>query len=203
MRRTGVFSLLVAFAVLPLSGAFVWAGAASEPEEQASGTMAATGMYNEAPMLAKLVASGDLPPVDDRLPEVPKVHHMIESVGRYGGELRAFAVTDNIWENDLQGQFGSSLFRRPIDNPFGVEGDLAQGYEFNEERTVMTIHLRKGLKWSDGTPYTSEDIRFMLEDYRWHSDLRGGSTYYGVDSVEVVDDFTIRLHSPTGSATYR
>ena len=38
----------------------------------------------------------------------------------------------------------------------------------------------------------------MLEDYRWHSDLRGGSTYYGVDSVEVGDAFTIRLHRPDG-----
>ena len=108
MRRTGVSSLLVAFAALLLSGGTVWAGAASEPEEEASATMVVAGKYNEAPILAKLVAAGDLPPVDDRLPEVPKVHHMIESVGRYGGELRAFAVTDNIWENDLQGQFGSS-----------------------------------------------------------------------------------------------
>ena len=172
MKQTGVSSLLVTVAVLLLSGGTVWAGAASEPEEEASTTMVAAGKYNEAPMLTKLVAAGDLPPVDDRLPEVPKVHHMIESVGRYGGELRAFAVTDNIWENDLQGQFGSSLFRRPIDNPFGVEGDLAEGHQINDERTIMTVFLRKGLKWSDGTPYTSEDIRFMLEDYRWHPDLQ-------------------------------
>ena len=94
MRRWGVCSLLVAFAALLLSGAIVWACGASEPEEQACGAMVATGKYNEAPMLAKLVAAGDLPPVDDRLPEVPKVHHLIESVGRYGGELRAFAVTE-------------------------------------------------------------------------------------------------------------
>ena len=198
MRRTGISVLLVTLAALLLSVGAVWAGGASEPEAEMSGAMVSTGKYNEAPMLAQLVAAGELPPVDDRLPEVPKVHHMIESVGRYGGELRAFAVTDNIWENDLQGQFGSSLFRRPLDDPFGIEGDLAEGAEINPERTIMTVLLRKGLKWSDGTPYTSEDVRFMLEDYHWHPELRGGSGYYGIDSVEIVDDFTLRFHSPDG-----
>ena len=58
MKQTGVSLLLVTFAVLLLSGGTVWAGAASEPEEEASATMVAAGKYNEAPMLTKLVAAG-------------------------------------------------------------------------------------------------------------------------------------------------
>ena len=41
--------------------------------------------FREAPMLARLVAQGKLPPVEDRLPENPLVLHPIESIGRYGG----------------------------------------------------------------------------------------------------------------------
>jgi peptide/nickel transport system substrate-binding protein len=41
--------------------------------------------YNEAPMLAEMVASGDLPPVGERLPAEPMVVPPIESIGQYGG----------------------------------------------------------------------------------------------------------------------
>ena len=45
-------------------------------------------MYNEAPMLADMVAAGDLPPVEERLPDNPLVLEPFEEIGTYGGTLR-------------------------------------------------------------------------------------------------------------------
>ena len=42
------------------------------------------GKYGEAPMLAALVAAGELPPVDDRLPANPFVREVEQEIGTYG-----------------------------------------------------------------------------------------------------------------------
>lgn len=44
--------------------------------------------YEEAPMLKKIVESGSLPSVDNRLPEDPLVVEPLESIGQYGGTWR-------------------------------------------------------------------------------------------------------------------
>src|SRR6188768_1395080 len=44
--------------------------------------------YQQAPMLDAKVQAGELPPVDERLPETPFVETMVEGVGKYGGTLR-------------------------------------------------------------------------------------------------------------------
>ena len=51
----------------------------------------ASGTYNEAPMLAKMVANGELPPVDERLPVEPMVLEVAE-IGNYGGTFFVFAT---------------------------------------------------------------------------------------------------------------
>ncbi len=44
--------------------------------------------YSEAPMLADMVAAGDLPPVEERLPEDPMVIKPLGEIGKYGGTWR-------------------------------------------------------------------------------------------------------------------
>ena len=54
--------------------------------------------YNEAPMLAAKVAAGELPPVEERLPENPLVLPVIEQIGRYGGTWRrAYSGMSDRW----------------------------------------------------------------------------------------------------------
>ncbi|MCB0180114.1 MAG: hypothetical protein KDI62_17905, partial [Anaerolineae bacterium] len=43
------------------------------------------GVFNEAPSLAALVDSGDLPPVEERLPDNPLIIPVVEQIGTYGG----------------------------------------------------------------------------------------------------------------------
>src|SRR5690606_9875292 len=103
--------------------------------------------FNEAPMLAELVASGDLPPVEERLPVNPLVIEPTEMIGEYGG----------IWRRAFTGPGDRQNYERVI-NDYTIFWDagatevrprLAHKWEANEDSSVWTIYLREGLKWSD------------------------------------------------------
>ena len=98
MTRKALLGLIVALA-LPVAA---FAGGDSEQAESDDGAMAvevATGQYRESPLLTQLVASGDLPPVDERLPVRPLVLEPLaeagETVGRYGGTLSVTGLDPN------------------------------------------------------------------------------------------------------------
>ena len=93
--------VFVAFLGALLVPAALFAGATGEgaATEAGSGAEAAApmGKYSQSPMLDALVASGDLPPVDERLPDAPMVvgpgtlipdYNLDWRVGKYGGTLR-------------------------------------------------------------------------------------------------------------------
>ena len=60
--------------------------------------------YQEAPMFEKLVAEGKLPPVEERLPENPRVLTPIDSIGRYGGTAHVFSNSQFwLWSGEMVG----------------------------------------------------------------------------------------------------
>ncbi|NLO82130.1 MAG: ABC transporter substrate-binding protein, partial [Clostridiales bacterium] len=117
----------------------------------------------EAPMLKELVDAGKLPPVEERLPvkEDIMIEQVVEEIGQYGGEWRLpWQGIDDKWR---VGKFTEEpLFRFRQDGK-GVEPNVAKGYEVNEDATEYTIYLRKGIKWSDGHPFTADDVIFYWE----------------------------------------
>ncbi len=158
---------------------------------------AAGGAYHEAPMLAAKVAAGTLPALEARLPSDPLVKDTVDAIGSYGGTIRVLATSSGPY-NDLQGGLeGANLFRIAADG-ITTAPNLARGYEVSRDNTTFTIHLRPGVKWSDGQPFTSEDIRFMYEDMHFNEKVRTWNFFTQVKSVEVVDDLTIRLKAPEG-----
>lgn len=110
------------------------------------------GQYNEAPMLAELVAKGELPPVDQRLPTNPTVVEVVDRVGNYGGVMRRGfkGVSDRWGPTKVQ---DSSIIR--YDLALAKHPDLIDSWEINEDASQCTLHLREGLKWSDGTDFNS------------------------------------------------
>jgi peptide/nickel transport system substrate-binding protein len=118
--------------------------------------------YKEAPELADMVASGELPPVDERLPETPLVTTPVESVGKYGGTLH----TASWWPEagNVQLYFATDAPIKWKADLTGYEAAQIESFEWSDDGLTFTMHLRKGMKWSDGEPYTTDDWKFMWED---------------------------------------
>ena len=157
--------------------------------------------YGKSPMLATQVAAGDLPPVQDRLPENPRVIAIDGSkIGTYGGEFRDPFVGDSFWSS----QMIYYISRRGLVNwnqSFtDWEPNIAESVDVNADATVYTFHLRKGLKWSDGVPFTSDDVLFAINDVMGNDELNGGSFPAGflrpgtaAPLAEKIDDYNFTI----------
>ncbi len=157
--------------------------------------------YNEAPMLAELVKAGKLPPVEDRLPEDPLVMPVAEEIGQYGGTWRrAYKGISDRWGTEKIVVENLLMWRMPEGGSISVGLNAVSKWEASPDASEYTWYLRKGIKWSDGTPLlASTDAKFWYEDL-YNTDL--ASTYGVSDTkmvinekkmvVDVVDDFTIK-----------
>jgi len=117
----------------------------------------------EAPMLAKLVAEGKLPPVDERMPVAADImiQEVVEEIGQYGGDWKmGWKGSADKWGVGQPTEEALFRFNKEGNK---VEPNVAKGYEVNEDSTVFTIHLREGMKWSDGAPFTTDDVLFYWE----------------------------------------
>jgi peptide/nickel transport system substrate-binding protein len=117
---------------------------------------------NESPMLAERVAAGELPPVEERLPENPLVVEPVEQIGQYGGTWR-FPTRRGDWTLFARNIAYENLVRW---NPEWTEviPNVAESVEINEDSTQFTFSLRPGMRWSDGEPFTADDILFWYEN---------------------------------------
>ncbi|MFO7697661.1 MAG: ABC transporter substrate-binding protein, partial [Anaerolineae bacterium] len=107
-------------------------------------------------MLAEKVAKGELPPVDERVPEEPLVIEPYESIGQYGGTLTFGGPSTNIYAYEGVHVIGWVNWLRISKDTGSGNPNVVKGYEISDDLTQVTCFMRKGLKWSDGTPLTSE-----------------------------------------------
>ncbi len=113
-------------------------------------------------MLAARVARGELPPVDDRLPEEPAVVEPVNGIGKYGGSWRR--VTMGLGDIQLRNRMGYEPLVRWDRTGRQVVPGLAKRWEVLDGGKTYVFHLRRGLKWSDGHPLTADDFLFYFED---------------------------------------
>ena len=160
-------------------------------------------MYSEAPMLAEMVAAGELPGVCDRLPESPLVlssgvllpeSYVVPEIGTYGGEL---IMT---WQNNVV--MKETLFNTQNRDDNTLSPNIIEEFTYNDDASEYTFKLRAGHKWSDGAPVTTEDVRFAYEDVISNEELRpsipgylltGGIPTGNAAALEVVDDTTFKF----------
>ncbi|KAA3509651.1 ABC transporter substrate-binding protein [Agrobacterium rosae] len=119
--------------------------------------------FQQAPNLDEKVKAGKLPSVNERLPEHPFVETMVDGVGKYGGTLRT-TILANGDQYNLTRTIANELLVRWDPKWSKVEPSLAEKFTASEDATTYTFTLRKGLKWSDGQPFTVDDILFWYED---------------------------------------
>lgn len=119
--------------------------------------------FNEAPQLAELVKAGKLPPVDQRIPAEPMVIKPLNETGKYGGTWRRAFTGPGDVENANRINASDKLFFWNADGS-KIVPSVAKAYELSEDGKTYTLHLRKGMKWSDGAPFTADDFVFWFED---------------------------------------
>ena len=157
----------------------------------------------ESPMLKKMVDEGKLPPLEERLPENPLVENPVSEVGKYGGKLvlgTAFFLDDERLPSRVD-RNGFFQFSYPFPAQGPIKPNLAESWEWNDDGTKLTINLRKGIKWSDGEPFTTEDVIFFMEDivndekvaYIWFYESNFYDAEGNFPKITKIDDNTIEF----------
>lgn len=191
----GALWLLPALAASAAGGAGE-EGAAAEAEAATAGA-AMGSQYQEAPMLAALVAAGELPPVDERLPLEPPVAYFAadDEIGSYGGTLTVFHTGINPWADlGYETEIGGYVMRANPDSGV-VEPLLVRRAELAADATSVTFYLREGLKWSDGHPLTADDFVFMYEDAHWNDKVTTWNWIPQITRAIKIDDLTVRFET--------
>ena len=151
--------------------------------------------FSEAPMLAEMVAAGDLPPVEDRLPSDPMVIKPLNEIGQYGGTWRRGFTGPADGENMMRINNSSRLLAWDYSGSYIVPSLLA-GWDIQDDGRKYILYLRKGAKWSDGMPFTADDFLFWYEDVALNEDIFPSPPPEMVIAgepglMEKIDDYTI------------
>lgn len=192
-------TVLVACAPTPSAPA---PAATAAPAAEAGASAAVPSTFKEAPMLAELVAAGQLPPVDQRLPSNPLVMAVAEQIGNYGGTFRrGFKGVSDRWGptkhvDRLLVWFDQDLIQHPR---------LTESWELSDDAREWTFHIRPGTKWSDGAPLTTADVTWWWENYINNAEIIPGGPAANASGawvsgaaktpmeVEIVDDYTFKF----------
>lgn len=158
------------------------------------------GSYNEAPMLKEMVAAGSIPALEDRIPAEPLIVEPYESIGKYGGTWRRAFL--GVRDFHAWGRINYDPVLRWAPNfADPIQPGLAKEWSWNAEGTELTLIFREGLKWSDGEPWTVDDILFWWEYIETDTNITPAPHIeWTVDgepmTLEKVDDYTIKFIFP-------
>lgn len=161
----------------------------------AGGALAQTAT-GQSPMLDDLVASGQLPPVDERVGSEPLVVTPVEGVRNYGGNLRQLYAGGGD-EAVLWLFYNYEPLLRWNATADDAIPNIAESYEVNEDATVFTFDLREGMRWSDGAPFTAHDIVFFFEHVQPNTSIDPERRLQFLLNDEVtaraIDDYTVEI----------
>ena len=152
----------------------------------------------ETPSLTDQIAEGAVPSVGERVPDEPLVVDLPaknREPGLHGGTLRMFITR----AKDVRYMAAYGYARLVgYDSTYSLVPDLLRDVTVSEDGRSVTLHLRRGHKWSDGHPFTTEDFRYWWEDVAQDPDISPGGPPVELLAVgrkplvEVIDEVTIR-----------
>jgi peptide/nickel transport system substrate-binding protein len=93
---------------------------------------------------------------------------------------------------DISGMIFNGLVK--YDKDINLVGDLAESWDILDGGLVIVFYLRKNVRWQDGHPFTAHDVEFTYQKMI-DPNVRTpyGSDFERVKSLEVIDDYTIRV----------
>ncbi|OJX93820.1 MAG: hypothetical protein BGO96_10020 [Micrococcales bacterium 73-15] len=170
--------------------------------------------FLEPPIFADRVEAGELPPIDERMVPDPLVvgpgtylqeEYLDWQNGRYGGEIQFSALASSGFVNIV----GSTILRSPGQTTEASVPNVVSEFEHNDDYSAYTMSFREGLRWSDGEPVTTEDVRFTLEDLYGNPDANRpapswlytqGNPAKPLAQLEIKDErtFTLTFAEPYG-----
>jgi len=132
--------------------------------------------------VADLQAANDQPAYGDAL---------IEGTIGEPSNLIPMLASDSA-SHSVAGQIFNGLVK--YDTDLSITGDLAESWDVTKDGLVITFHLRKGVKWTDGVEFTADDVMF---GYKTIIDEKTPSAYkedfLQVKKAEVMDKYTFRV----------
>lgn len=172
------------------------AGSAALALVLAAGSPHAKEAPGQAPQLKEMVEAGQLPPVAERVGTDPEVIKPLDEIGTYGGSLR-IGLRGSSDHNHILRMVGPQGLVRWDPQYTEIVPNLAESFDVEDDARVFTFHLRQGVKWSDGAPFTADDVMFNMEDLVLNADFAPTPLRYksGDDPVKVeeLDDHTVRF----------
>ncbi len=87
-----------------------------------------------------------------------------------------------------------------MDTDYNIIPDLADSWEYNEDYTVLTLHLNEDAKWHDGEDFSAEDVVYTINtitEQAWTASM----SLVNVEKVEAADENTVVFTSKTPDVT--
>ncbi len=184
-----------------------------EPEEKGAAPPAAGEAVPQAPMLSEMVAAGSLPAIEERLPQDTMIidagtlipADMVDwQPGKYGGTMRFCTARTDVCAELYDANCEQPLIapgKLTAASPAEIVPSLFKGFEVSDDQKSITWYMRKGLRWSDGEPCTTDDVKFYIEDVAFNSEISPTTSRDwkserkatgDLMTLEIVDDYTFK-----------
>ncbi len=158
--------------------------------------------FSEAPMLAAQVDAGKIPPVEKRLPKASDVMvvPVVDRIGEYGGTWRRAFTGPNDGQNADRIMMDAVLYY-DLDGATVIP-NVAKSYSLSADGLSYTLKLREGMKWSDGTEFTSENFVWHHKNIILNTEINPtrkgqiGWSGFSPASITAPDKYTVVITLP-------
>jgi peptide/nickel transport system substrate-binding protein len=163
--------------------------------------------FKDAPILGRAGEGEKAATGRQRLPEPSQllVVKPLHEIGKYGGNWRRAFTGPADHEN---GNRINSLDKILTFDHTGTKivPSLARDWKVSDDKKTTTIFLRKGAKWSDGTPFTANDFMFWYTEIYLNKNINPTPFFEfqinGKDGVmKKIDDFTVAFEFPSRTSS--
>ena len=149
---------------------------------------------------ARIRGNPEMPALAERLPSEPLVMAPYDSIGKYGGTLDVLSNATEAGTSDFLSVRHVNLVRYS-DDLQTIVPNIAKDWEWNDDYTQLTFFLRKGHRWSDGAPFTADDVKFWYDELALDSKIIEKPKDYVLVAgermtVDVIDPQTVRFNLP-------